>query len=66
MVPARTLTEREGRRQKLRDYALAHALDNHMTMRCRWAVEGGLDAKDHGCTGRSGFCLCTCHDEAAP
>lgn len=68
MAPAQTLAEREARRQKLRDYALAHALDHHLTARCRWASDGGLDVTEHGCMaeapGRSG-CLCTCHDGPA-
>lgn len=57
-------TEREAIRQRLRNYALAHALDHHITARCRWATENGAPESDHQCRGFPGSasCLCTCHD----
>ena len=59
-----TLTEREAIRERLRNYALAHALDQYLTMRCRWADENAVPGPDHECVGLAGSltCLCTCHD----
>lgn len=61
------LTEREAIRERLRNYALAHALDHHMMARCRWANENGVPQADHGCSrpADSRICLCPCHDGPA-
>jgi len=59
---ALTLAEREANRQMLREYAQEHALDQHLTLRCRFARETGED--DHACADAA--CLCTCHDGASP
>jgi len=60
-MSAGTPAEREATRQKLRDHALAHALDHHVTTLCRGAMAEGWPGKDHGCAGQWN-CLCICHD----
>ncbi len=64
MAARMTLGNRAELKQRLRDYALAHALDQHLTTPCRWALEGALPAEDHDCQGVRGAadCLCDCHD----
>ena len=65
-----TLTDREQRRQALRDRLRAQAehryIDLSRTMRCAAQTRIGLPAVEHDCANAGGDCLCPCHDPKEP